>query len=163
MNQTQVAALLALLCFLGGFLSGYKVDNWQQTAKAEALAHKVADAAIAQRDEAMAAYLHLAGELSANADQHAADLRAAQNETNRLRNASSFVGLRVAATCPDLSKVAPAPGSRVDSGTGAELAPTARRAYFALRDGIDHAAAQLAACQDQLKLRTQTTEDDGTQ
>ena len=158
MNQTQIAALVALACFLGGFLSGYKVDNWQQTAKAEALARKASEAAIKQRDDAMAAYLHLAGELSANADQHAADLRAAQNETNRLRNASSLVGLRVAATCPDLSKVAPAPGSRVDSGTGAELAPTARRAYFALRDGIDHAAAQLAECLDQLRLRTAAPE-----
>lgn len=158
MNQTQIVAAVALACFLGGFLSGYKVDNWQQTAKTEAAARKASEAAIKQRDDAVAAYLHLAGELSANADQHAADLRAAQNETNRLRNASSFVGLRVAATCPDLSQVAPAPGARVDSGTGAELAPTARRAYFALRDGIDHAAAQLAACQDQLKLRTAAPE-----
>jgi hypothetical protein len=157
MNPTQITAAIALACFLGGFLSGYKVEDWRWTAKANAEALAVAHAAIAQRDEAVAAYTHLAGELSAKNDQHAAELRAAQNETNLLRtrvNAGSL-GLRVAATCPDLSQIAPAPGSRVDTGTGAELAGTAQQAYFALRDGIDTVDAKLAACQDELRLRTE--------
>lgn len=160
MNPTQITAAIALACFLGGLASGYKVENWRGELKANAEALQRARDAISARDEAVAAYTHLAGELSAKNDQHAADLRAAQNETNLLRsrvNAGSL-GLRVAANCPDLSQVAPAPGSRVDSGTGAELAGPARRAYFALRDGIDAVDAKLAACQDELRLRATAPE-----
>lgn len=160
MNSTQITAAIALVCFLGGFLSGYKVEDWRATSKANAEALAVAHSAIEARDKAVAAYTHLAGELSAKNDQHAAELRTAQNETNFLRsrvNAGSL-GLRVAANCPDLSQVAPAPGSRVDSGTGAELAGPARRAYFALRDGIDAVDAKLAACQDELRLRATAPE-----
>lgn len=157
MSQTQIAAALALACFLGGFLSGYKVDNMQQTAKAETAARKASEAAIKQRDDALAAYLHLAGELSAKTDQHAADLKKAQNETNDLRDRANrgAIGLRLAGTCPTPSQATPAPGSRVGFGTGAELDSTARRAYFALRDGIDQATAKLAACQSQLTARAE--------
>lgn len=146
-----VAAITALLAFGGG----YKVADWRLTGQydaerltasqraAEALADLTAD-----RDA-------LAGKLAAANDQHFDDLVKAQNETNRLRDAlaSRAIGLRIAATCPRLDAAPSAPSPGVDTGTGAELDPTARQAYFTLRDGIDRASAQLAACQDELRLR----------
>lgn len=153
----QVTLAIAAACLLGGFLSGYEVADWRLTAKANAEEVERTKRAEKVRDEAIAAYNHLAGELAAAGDTHAADLRKAQNETNDLRDRLSVgsVGLRLAGKCP-AAALGPqaAPGPRVDIGTGAELDSTARRAYFALRDGIDRAAAQLAACQDELRLRT---------
>jgi hypothetical protein len=157
--ETKAALIVAILAFGGGFLSGYKVEGWHLTAKANAEEVQRTRAALAGRDEAMAAYSHLAGELSKSNDAHAAELRKSQDETNRLRDrlSSGAIGLRIGAKCP--SPEAPAaPGARVDTGTGAELDSASRRAYFALRDGIDHASAKLAACQEQLGLRTGRSE-----
>ena len=105
----------------------------------------------------------LNAKLTAADDKNAHDLRTYQNETNRLRGLllAGSGGLRIAASCPPTP--GPAGSARVDSGAGAELDSTARQSYFALRDGIDRTTAQLAACQEQLKLRIQTTSVDGTQ
>lgn len=105
----------------------------------------------------------LSAKLAAADDKNARDLRTYQNETNHLRGLllAGTGSLRIAASCHQAPS--PAGSTRVDSGAGAELDPTARQSYFALRDGIDRATAQLAACQEQLKLRTQTTSVDGTQ
>lgn len=154
----KTAAIVALITAVVAFGGGYKVADWRLTGQytAEKLeasqeAAKALAAMTADRDA-------LAGKLSAANDQHTNELRNAQNETNRLRDrlANNSSGLRIAATCPEsrLGPQAPS-GARVDSGTGAELDSTARRAYFALRDGIDRASAQLAACQDELRLRTE--------
>jgi hypothetical protein len=153
-KTTVIAALIAAVVAFGG---GYKVADWRLTGQytAEKLeAAKTAAKALAdmtdERDK-------LAGKLSAANDLHTNELRNAQNETNRLRDrlANSSSGLRIAATCP-APRLGPeaSSGARVDTGTGAELDTTARRAYFALREGIDRASAQLAACQDELRLRT---------
>ncbi len=153
----KTAAVVALVVGVVAFAGGYKVADWRLTAQANAEALERAQRAEKARDEAIAAYNHLAGELATANDRHTNELRNAQNETTRLRdrlNAGS-IGLRIAGTCPRLpSATEAAAGSRVDTGTGAELDSTARRAYFALRDGIDRASAQLAACQDELRLRT---------
>ncbi|WP_420867805.1 lysis system i-spanin subunit Rz [Achromobacter pulmonis] len=42
-------------------------------------------------------------------------------------------------------------GARVDHGAGAELDPSARSDYFALRAGIQQLTAQLQACQAWLR------------
>lgn len=144
MSRAAVIALVALLVGLGG---GYKVADWRNdAAKLEAArgAAKALADMTAARDQLSAA-------LTAANDLHISELRKAQNETNSLRDRlrAGNLRLRVAAVCPDST----AGGTRVDSGTGAELDEPARRAYFALRDGIDRATAQLAACQDELKLR----------
>lgn len=153
----KTAAVVALVVGVAAFSGGYKVADWRLTAQANADALERAQRAEKARDEAIAERDVLAGKLAAANDKHANDLRNAQNETNRLRdrlNAGS-IGLRIAGTCPRLAAQAEsAPGARVDTGAGAELDSTARRAYFALRDGIDRASAQLAACQDELRLRT---------
>ena len=156
MQNLKGAALVVGL--LAAFSGGYKVADWRLTAQANAEALERAQRAEKARDEAITERDKLAGELSAANDRHALDLRKAQNETNRLRDGlrDGSVGLRFSATCPRIGETQSAPGARVDTGTGAELDSTARRAYFALRDGIDRASAQLAACQSELKLRTGT-------
>ena len=134
-------AALASGALVAAFVAGWTVNGWRGAAKAtDAQAHI----------EAMAARLR------ASDDLHAAKLQEAQNETNRLRDRVSAgpVRLLVAAKCPadiPLPEAASAPG--VDSGTGAELDPAARSAYFALRDGINRAEAKLAACQGELIQR----------
>jgi hypothetical protein len=153
----KTAAVVALVVGVVAFSGGYKVADWRLTAKANAEALDRAERAEKARDEAIAERDILAGKLSTANDKHTNELRNAQNETTRLRdrlNAGS-IGLRIAGTCPRIGEAQNAPGARVDTGTGAELDSTARRAYFALRDGIDRASAQLAACQDELRLRTE--------
>lgn len=153
----KTAAIVAVIVGVLAFGGGWEANGWRLTGQytAEKLeasqeAAKALAAMTADRDQ-------LAGKLTAANDQHTTELRKAQNETNSLRDrlANSSSGLRIAATCREsrLGPQAPS-GARVDSGTGAELDTTARQAYFALRDGIDRASAQLAACQDELTLRT---------
>ena len=153
----KTAAVVALVVGVAAFSGGYKVADWRLTAQANADALERAQRAEKARDEAIIERDALARKLAAKNDQHADELRKAQDETNRLRDRlrDGSIGLRIAGTCPRLdASPQAAPGARVDTGTGAELAEPARRAYFALRDGIDRASAQLAACQDELRLRT---------
>ncbi|MFA5387738.1 MAG: lysis system i-spanin subunit Rz [Candidatus Paceibacterota bacterium] len=154
----KTAAVVALVVGALAFVGGYKVADWrltgQYTAEKLEASQAAAKALAAMTDERDI----LAGKLSAANDRHTDELRKAQNETNSLRDRlrAGSIGLRIAATCPD-ARLGPqaSSGARVDTGTGAELGETARRAYFALRDGIDRASAQLAACQDELRLRTE--------
>ena len=154
----KTAAIAALIAGALAFVGGYKVADWrltgQYTAEKLEASQAAAKALAAMTDERDI----LAGKLSAANDRHTDELRKAQNETNSLRDRlrAGSIGLRIAATCPE-SRLGPqaSSGARVDTGTGAELGETARRAYFALRDGIDRASAQLAACQDELRLRTE--------
>lgn len=64
------------------------------------------------------------------------------------------VRLRVKARCPASLPAAsePAPGAGVDTGGTAELDPSARPAYFALRSGIAKQETQLKACQGVLRV-----------
>ena len=154
----KTAAIVALVVGVFAFGGGYKVADWRLTGQYTAEKLEAAQTAAKALSDMTDERDKLAGKLSAANDLHTNELRNAQNETNRLRdrlNAGSS-GLRIAAICPaprlDAQTASPA---RVDTGTGAELDSTARRAYFALRDGIDRTSAQLAACQDELRLRTE--------
>lgn len=153
----KTAATVALIVGVFAFGGGYKVADWRLTGQYTAEKLEASQAAAKALADMTADRDLLAGKLSAANDLHTTELRKAQNETTRLRdrlNAGSS-GLRIAAACPAARLGTQTPsGGRVDTGTGAELDTTARRAYFALRDGIDRASAQLAACQDELKLRT---------
>lgn len=151
----KTGAVVAVIVGVAAFSGGYKVADWRIAGKYTAEALDRAKRAETARDEAIAAYEHLAGELAAANNAHAGEMKRAQNETNRLRDnlLAGNVGLRLAGTCPRLGDPQVAPGARMDIGTGAELDPIARRAYFALRDGIDRVGAQLAACQTELRLR----------
>lgn len=152
----KTAAVVALVVGVAAFGGGYKVADWRLTAKATAEALERAQRAEKARDEAITERDRLAGKLAAANDQHTDELRKAQNETNRLRDRlrDGSIGLRIAGTCPRVDEAQSPARPGVDSGTGAELAEPARRAYFSLREGIDRASAQLAACQDELRLRT---------
>lgn len=134
---------------LAAFAAGWMTNGWRNDATR---AHEFQAAAETVR-LANAARDVVADHLRASDDLHAAELQKAQDETNSLRDRVSAgpVRLRVAAKFPNVPSVAAGPG--VGAGTGAELDPSARSAYFALRDGIDRAEAKLAACQAELKLR----------
>lgn len=149
----QAKAFLLVAAFLLGLVAGWRVENWHLTSAHE----KEKLAQIEVNQQAFAKLLadrdELASKLTASNDKYFKQWRAAQNETNRLRNAGSY-GLRVRALCPDSGQSAQgATNASLDTGTGAELAPVARQAYFALRDGIDRTEAKLAACQAELILR----------
>lgn len=141
--------LLAAGALLAAFACGWLVNGWRMDAEALEVAEQAAKTLrerTAERDA-------LAASLRAANDQHAAKLKGAQDETNRLRDClrSGTCGLRIGARCPSAPETPAAAG--VDPGARAELDRAAESAYFALRDGIDRAAAQLAACQAELKLR----------
>lgn len=153
----SVQALIAAVVCSACFAFGYSVADWRLTSKADELEVSRTREYVEQRDEAIAAYTHLANELATSNDKHLADLKRAQDATNAIRdgNHSGNVRLRVAGKCTSLPTASTSTtSSSVDTGTGAELDPTARRAYFFLRDAIDRSGAQLVACQDELRLRT---------
>ena len=141
--------LLAAGALLASFWCGWLVNGWRMDAEALEVAEQAAEALrerTAERDA-------LADRLRAANDQHAAKLKGSQDETNRLRDClrSGTCGLRIGARCP-ASETPAAAG--MDHGARAELDRSAESAYFALRDGIDRASAQLEACQAELKLRS---------
>ncbi len=149
MLDLRALLVCSALTAAGGFATGYQVARWQQDGKdLKALQTARADMVLltGERDA-------LTRELSAANDAHLLKLKEAQHETASLRDRllAGTVRLRVSATCPAAPTTAA--DSSVDTGAGAELDATARRAYLALRDGIDLAAGQLSACQGELRLR----------
>lgn len=149
-------AIAIALILAATFGAGWSVNGWrlgqaheQERLQASEQARESLRLMTVSRDA-------LATDLRTSGDIHATKLQEAQNETNRLRDRVS-VGdqrLRIAVRCPSAADL---PGSTPSAGLGAatsaELDPSARSAYFALRDGIVRAEATLAACQDQLTLR----------
>lgn len=149
--------LLAAVALLAAFSCGWLVNGWRIDAEISADAAQALKEAEDGRKAAEGERDALVSRLRASDDLHAAQLRKDQDETNSLRDRVSAgpVRLLVAAKCPAapvLPEAASATG--VDSGARSELDRAAESAYFALRDGIDRASAQLAACQAELKLRT---------
>ena len=156
MSPLALRALAALASLVVAFVCGYQIADWRITARVTTEALATAQTAFAGYKEKVDERDALAARLAASDADHIKELRKAQNETNRLRarDASGALGLRVDAACPAIPEPAAPDRAGVDSGAGAELAPAARQAYFALREGIDLAGRQLAACQDELRART---------
>ena len=149
-NATAVKGLV----LLAAFLAGAAINGWRIEAKYAGQADDAAKALKTMQDERDV----LSKKLTESNDTHAKALKKAQDETNTLRNGidSGAYSLRIKAKCPEIHVVPQAPSpTRVDSGAGAELDSDARRAYYTLRSGIDRASAQLAACQGELRLRTE--------
>ena len=147
--RMALAAALLAIAFLAGWTErGIRARNDELERSVEF--EKRLKGAIDERDA-------LALQLKTSDDNHAQALRKAQDETNLLRDrvSAGAVGLRIAAKChAAATRVSEAASSAgLGDGAGAELDGTARQAYFALRDGIDRASAQLAACQGELMLR----------
>lgn len=157
MLESLAARLIAAAIALGvAFGAGWSVNGWRIDAKVNAEAAQALKTAQDGRTLAEGERDALAARLRASDDLHATKLKEAQNETNSLRDRVSAgpVRLLVAAKCP-ASPVLPQATSApsVDPGTSAELDPSARSAYFALRDGIDAVEGKLAACQGELRER----------
>ena len=147
----QARLALAAVALAAAFAGGWAVNGWRLGAARDA---EITHDAEVLRDRTIERDA-LAHRLRESNDQQAASLQGARDETNRLRDCMRDVtcGLRIAAKCPArLPQAASTPS--VDPGAGAELDADAERAYFAVRDGINKASAQLAACQAELRIRT---------
>jgi len=160
-----LAALLvvAALVWWNHFISSVEAKGYAHgydKATAESTAAKLAQAEVNRR-----AFAKLLSDRDAKAallttanDTALKQLGDSRHETARLRDslASGTVGLRINATCPQSQpRLGPQVTNdpSVDIGTGARLDKVAERSYNALRDGINQAAAQLSACQGELKIR----------
>jgi len=137
-----------------GYTHGYDKATAEATAAklVQAEVNRLAFAKLLSDRDAKAALLTAANDTALK------QLGDSRHETARLRDslASGTVGLRIAATCPQsIPRLSPQAASvpSVDIGTGARLDKVAERSYNALRDGINQAAAQLSACQGELKIR----------
>lgn len=142
--------ILLLVTWLHGHSSG--VENTDR--KWQAIFSKQETAAVRERLAREVEYRTREKELN---DQIAfveqtgyALLQETLNENQKLRAAvdAGAVRLRVKARCPILPAASEAaPGAGVGDDGTAELDPSARPDYFALRAGIENQAAQLSACQ----------------
>ncbi|HED3401513.1 TPA: lysis protein [Klebsiella pneumoniae] len=140
------AVLICLIVSLGWLASHYH-DNATEFKRQRDKANEqlslakdtIADMQVRQRDVAA---------LDAKYTKELAD---AQNTINGLRRDvdSGAKRLRIAATCPGVSKATSATG--VDDAGAPELTPDAQRNYFDLRDGIATADKMIRGMQDYIK------------
>jgi prophage endopeptidase len=161
MNQI----IIALAILLAGFGAGWESNGWRMGNQVASLKQQHAEtitAATQANNTALVLAIKrndlMVASLSTQNDAALAKLKKAQNENNSLRDSvrGGAFGLRIAATCapsnPGNAQSGTGPG--VDSGASAELADSARPAYFALRDAIATVQNQLGACQGELRTRT---------
>ncbi|HHZ8310786.1 MAG: lysis protein [Klebsiella oxytoca] len=140
------AVLMCLIVSLGWLASHYhnnatefKRQRDKVTEQLSLAKDTIADMQVRQRDVAA---------LDAKYTKELAD---AQNTINGLRRDvdSGAKRLRIAATCPGVSKATSATG--VDDAGAPELTPDAQRNYFDLRDGIETADKMIRGMQDYIK------------
>ncbi|WP_322037998.1 lysis protein [Burkholderia cenocepacia] len=117
----------------------------------------VSDAAAKAASAALIAQQNMQHQLAALDARHSQEMKNAQAENDRLRHAvdDGRVRLRIAVQAARAAGGNAVPGGAgapgVDDGTPAELAPSARRAYFALRDALTKAQGQIEALQDYVR------------
>ncbi|WP_396328484.1 lysis system i-spanin subunit Rz [Burkholderia anthina] len=117
----------------------------------------VSDAAAKAANDALLAEQNMQHRLAALDASHSQEMKNAQAENDRLHRAvdDGRVRLRIAvqaARAAGGNAVPGGPGAAgVDDGTPAELAPSARRAYFTLRDALTKTQGQLEALQDYVR------------
>ncbi|HBR0868845.1 TPA: lysis protein [Klebsiella pneumoniae] len=140
------AVVICLIVSLGWLVSHYhdnatefKRQRDKVTEQLSLAKDTIADMQVRQRDVAA---------LDAKYTKELAD---AQNTINGLRRDvdSGAKRLRIAATCPGVSKATSATG--VDDAGAPELTPGAQRNYFDLRDGIATADKMIRGMQDYIK------------
>ncbi|MEP8509668.1 MULTISPECIES: lysis protein [Enterobacter] len=141
--QLLVVALIGVLAFFVNRYRDnaitYKDQRDKATEKLSLANETIKDMQTRQRDVAA---------LDAKYTKELAD---AQNTINGLRRDvdSGAKRLRIAATCPGVSKATSATG--VDDAGAPELTPDAQRNYFDLRDGIATADKMIRGMQDYIK------------
>ncbi|HDS6215365.1 lysis protein [Klebsiella quasipneumoniae] len=142
-----ISAVVICLVVCLGWLASHYHDNATEfkrqrdkvTEQLSLAKDTIADMQVRQRDVAA---------LDAKYTKELAD---AQNTINGLRRDvdSGAKRLRIAATCPGVSKATSATG--VDDAGAPELTPDAQRNYFDLRDGIATADKMIRGMQDYIK------------
>ncbi|HDT5935455.1 TPA: lysis protein [Enterobacter kobei] len=141
-----IAVIVCIIVSLGWAVNHYRdnaIDYKKQrdTAVNEAALAKatITDMQTRQRD------------VSALDAKYTKELSDAKKTINDLRRDvdSGAKRLRIAATCPGVSKATSAPG--VDDAGSPELTPDARRNYFDHRDGIATADKMIRGMQDYIK------------
>ncbi|HBQ5933986.1 TPA: lysis protein [Klebsiella pneumoniae subsp. pneumoniae] len=142
-----ISAIVICLMVSLGWLASHYHDNATEfkrqrdkvTEQLSLAKDTIADMQVRQRDVAA---------LDAKYTKELAD---AQNTINGLRRDvdSGAKRLRIAATCPGVSKATSATG--VDDAGAPELTPDAQRNYFDLRDGIATADKMIRGMQDYIK------------
>lgn len=151
--------LAVFILLLVTWLHGHKVGaenmdhKWQAIFSKQQLqaAEKLAalDATYRKKEQDLQAEMAIADALAYQALQE----KAHENEKLRAAVDAGAVRLRVKARCPILPAASEAaPGAGVGDDGTAELDPSARPDYFALRAGIENQAAQLSACQAILRV-----------
>lgn len=128
------------------YLRGANVDLRRELA--------VAQASQARSQELLTEERQARAEAEDRRGAYLIELQRASNETERLRDciADGTCGLRVNTTCP---AVPAAPSDAAGAaGTSPELDARARRAYFALREGLTRLEADFAFCQRELSSRS---------
>ncbi|MFO4116638.1 lysis protein [Enterobacter kobei] len=140
------AVIICLIIGLGWAVNHYRdnaIDYKKQrdTAVNEAALAKatITDMQTRQRDVAA---------LDAKYTKELSDAKKTINDLRRDVD-SGAKRLRIAATCPGVSKATSAPG--VDDAGSPELTPDARRNYFDHRDGIATADKMIRGMQDYIK------------
>jgi len=152
---------LTLLRFIGPYLivgllafgAAWKTQGWRygeriaDMKRATAEAEAAASAAAKEQSEETQRRVAV---IDAHRTKELTDART-DNDRLRAAVADGSRRLRIAIQSQPACPSGPAANSGVDSGASAELAPSARRAYFALRSGLIEQEAKLAACQEILR------------
>jgi len=155
-------AAAALAGALVAGAAAWTVQGWRYGAQISNMradeAGRVAEAQRQAREILQRRYAEVAeiNERNAKAEWAAyGGLRSAQIEDDRLRTDvdAGHQRLHVRAVCSAAGGGVPKTGASAGMGDGApaELDPTARSDYFALRTGIQRLTAQLQACQARLR------------
>lgn len=117
----------------------YKKQRDEKTQELNLAKATITDMQVRQRDVAA---------LDAKYTKELSDAKKTINDLRRDVD-SGAKRLRIAATCPGVSKATSAPG--VDDAGAPELTPDARRNYFDHRDGIATADKMIRGMQDYIK------------
>lgn len=161
MGRWPVVVILALL-FLGGTWAAYRHgaevtdSTWLAKWEREVAEQSVRLAALTQQArDAEQAKTKAIGEIER---RYAQELNDAKVANDRLRDDvdSGAKRLRILARRPASCPAVPGAtdGAELDTDTAVELAPTARRSYFRLRDAITSDTSKLRACQQILRELT---------
>lgn len=151
MNRISLAAggVLLLLCVVLSIAVnhyrdnaiGYKDQRDKATSALRLANDTITDMQVRQRDAAA---------LDAKYTKELSDAKKTINDLRRDVD-SGAKRLRIAATCPGVSKATSATG--VDDAGAPELTPDARRNYFDHRDGIATADKMIRGMQDYIKTQ----------
>lgn len=146
LTATISAVVICMIVCLGWLASHYydnatefKRQRDKATEQLSLAKDTIADMQTRQRDAAA---------LDAKYTKELSDAKKTINDLRRDVD-SGAKRLRIAATCPGVSKSTSAPG--VDDAGGPELTPDARRNYFDHRDGIATADKMIRGMQDYIR------------